>query len=429
MGWFNIISMDTYKKLFRNLVLSFILISFLTSCSDKQLVSKHVLTGADVLLSEKLELIKNKKLGIITNHTALLSTGAHLVDTLFGRDDINIISLFGPEHGIRGDAPDGHSIKDGIDSKTGLNVYSLYGKTRKPSQEMLKNIDVLIFDIQDIGARFYTFISTMFFAIEAAAENNIPIIILDRPNPINGIDVQGPMLDYNFASFVGIEEIPIRHGMTVGELAQLMNQKRLFARQKIADLRIVNLENWKRSKFYNDCGIHWIKPSPNMPNLETAIVYPGLCLLEGTNVSEGRGTLNPFLQFGSPFINSTELINKLDSLDIIGCTLTPIEFTPKSIPNMSTSPKYKDQKCFGIIITEIDEKKFNPVKFGVKLIYSLNVLYPENFTFRENWIDKLWGSKTLRESILEGQNPLKIIDGYQTNLNNFKEYRKQFLLY
>ncbi|MCP5064271.1 MAG: DUF1343 domain-containing protein, partial [Ignavibacteriae bacterium] len=210
------------KKSLRTLTIVF-LVAILFGCNEAQ-NTNQIKTGADVLLSEKFDLIKNKRLGIVTNHTALLIDGTHLVDTLFSREDVKIVKLFGPEHGIRGDAPDGHSINNGVDAKTGLPVISLYGKARKPSKEMLDSIDILIFDIQDIGSRFYTFISTMYNVIQAAAENDIPVIILDRPNPINGIDVDGPILDLNFKTFVGIAKIPIRHGMTVGELALFFNR-------------------------------------------------------------------------------------------------------------------------------------------------------------------------------------------------------------
>ena len=421
--------MAAYKISLKNLVTSVYLLLIISACSCDSLEEEHVKVGADVLVSEKYDLVKNRKIGIITNHTALLSNGTHLVDTLHSLNDKNIICLFGPEHGIRGDSPDGTKISDGIDSKTKLPVYSLYGETKKPTPEMLKNIDLLIFDIQDIGARFYTFISTMYYGIEAAAENNIPIMILDRPNPINGNNVEGPMLDYNYSSFVGIEEIPIRHGMTVGELAKLMNQKRLFTRQKVADLRIVEMKNWDRKFYYDDCKINWVKPSPNMPDIETAIIYPGTCLLEGTNISEGRGTYSPFMQIGSPYANAEELVEELNKLNIQGVQSSPTEFTPIEIENMSKYPKYKNEQCIGLKFEITDRNKFNPVEFGINLIYVFNKLYPQKFEFREKWIDKLWGSNSLRQQILEGKTPNQILKSYEKGLNNFKEYRKQYLMY
>ena len=292
-----------------------------------------VIVGADILLSEKFNLIKNKKVGIITNHTALLSNGTHLVDTLFNRNDIEIAALFGPEHGIRGNSADGQSIKNGIDVKTGLKVFSLYGKNKQPTKEMLQNIDIMIFDIQDIGARFYTFISTMFYAIKSAAQNEIPILILDRPNPINGTDVQGPVLSKEFKSFVGIAELPIRHGMTVGELAKFFNRIEILETQKIAKLTVIKMKNWQRNFYYDDCNIKWIKTSPNMPTLNTAIVYSGMCLLEGANISEGRGTNFPFLLIGSPYINSLKVISEINALGLRGIKLSPEKFIPKTIPH------------------------------------------------------------------------------------------------
>lgn len=363
MGRINFISLGIGKKTFHGLILLFTSLILLFGCGERQILTQtsSVLTGADLLLSEKFELIKNKKIGIVTNHTAVLSNGVHLVDTLFARNDVEIIKLFGPEHGIRGDAPDGHTITDGTDTKTGIQVISLYGKLRKPTPEMLSEIEVLIFDIQDVGARFYTFISTMYYAIQAAAENNIPIVILDRPNPINGKTVAGPMLDTNFKSFVGITELPIQHGMTVGELAQFFNRTEILETEKLAELIIGKMQNWKREFYYDDCNLKWIKPSPNMPDLKTAIAYPGLCLIEGTNISEGRGTYSPFLIIGSPFIDSQDVISEMKNYNLDGVTISDTSFTPISIPNMSTSPKYLDENCNGISINITDRNLFKPI--------------------------------------------------------------------
>jgi len=438
---FNVIARSLFPKqsvndnAFSYLVTSFRLVTFLLlilltiSCSKSISEQNNVIVGADGLLSEEFDLIKNKQIGIITNHTAILNNGTHLVDTLFSRDDVKIIKLFAPEHGIRGNAPDGHSIKNGADVKTGLPVISLYGKTRKPTKEMLDSIDVLIFDIQDIGARFYTFISTMYYAIQAAAENNTPIIILDRPNPINGIDVDGPILDLGFKTFVGIAAIPIRHGMTVGELALFFNRPKILGTKTKAKLEIVKTKNWSSYKYFDELNLTWIKPSPNMPTLETALVYPGLCLLEGTNISEGRGTYQPFLKFGSPFINPSRVIKELKTLDIIGCRLTTINFTPIEIPNMSMYPKYKNEKCNGIKIHISNRALFKPIDFAVKLIYVFHKLYPEDFSFRESHFDRLWGSNSLRENILDGKTPNEILKSFENELVKFRSLRKQFLLY
>ncbi|MBI1931544.1 MAG: DUF1343 domain-containing protein [Ignavibacteriales bacterium] len=415
------------KKIFYLLIFNFIIFGF--SCTEKIENKNFVLTGADVLLTENLNLIENKNLGIITNHTAILKNGIHLVDTLSKLENIKIATLFSPEHGIRGNLPDGNLISDSTDTKTGIPIKSLYGNIHKPTKVYLKNIDLLIFDIQDVGARFYTYISTMYYAIQSASENNIPIIILDRPNPINGITVNGPMLDTNFTSFVGITNLPIQHGMTIGELANYFNQPEILKTEKPADLTIIKMKNWKREFYFDDCNLKWINPSPNIPNLETAVIYPGLCLIEGTNISEGRGTYSPFVLIGSPYINSNEVINEINKFDVTGLKFKDTTFTPVEIPNMSSNPKYKNEKCNGILIKTTDRNKINPIEISVKLIYTFHKLYPEKFSFRESSIDRLWGSNNFRENILSGKTPNEIIELYQTKLNEFKKIREKYLLY
>ena len=388
-----------------------------------------VTTGADLLLSKEFNLIKGKKLGIVTNHSAILANGVHLVDTLFHRNDVSISALFGPEHGIRGDAPDGISITNGKDTRTGLPVYSLYGKINKPTPEMLKDVDVLVFDIQDVGARFYTFISTLFYTVQAAAENHIPLLILDRPDMISGDKVDGPVRKEGLKSFVGIAPIPIMYGMTIGELAKMYNESGMIGKDLKADLTVIKMEGWQRNYYYDDCDLKWVKPSPNIPDLETAIVYPGMCLIEGTNVSEGRGTHAPFLTIGAPYVNSKDLISELNKLNIPGVSFVEEDYTPVDIPNMTSNPKYKGELCHGIKSTITDRSKFAPVQFGINLIYALNKLYPEKFEFRGSRFDKLSGDTTIREQFKSGVTPDKIIAGWQNELDQFMNFRKQFLLY
>ena len=404
------------------------LISYM-NISKAQNSDVKVTVGADVLLSEEFNLIKNRSIGIITNHSAILSSGTHLVDTLFSLNDIKIKALFGPEHGIRGDAPDGHSIKDGIDTKTGLPVYSLYGKNRKPTKEMLKGIDLIIFDIQDIGARFYTYISTLYYAIQSSAENDIPIIVLDRPNPINGLTVDGPIRKEEFKSFVAIAPIPIQHGLTIGELAIMFNDESWIDTDRKADLTVVKIKNWKREYFFDDCNLKWVNPSPNMPSLNTAIIYPGMCLIEGVNVSEGRGTYSPFLQIGAPYINSKELLNALNKFDHPGISLEEITFTPESIANMSVKPKYLNEKCNGIKITITDKNEIQSLKFGIQVLYSINKLYPKEFKYRRNWLDKLFGDTYLKEMIESGNTPDEIYSVWKDDVEKFKQLRNKYLLY
>jgi len=405
------------------------LVLFVILLSSVFAQSVNVLTGADLLFSDHFDLVKGKRLGVVTNHSALLINKVHLIDSLFNSKDVKLTALFGPEHGIRGDAPDGNTIKHGKDAKTGIPVYSLYGEIRKPTEEMLKDIDILIFDIQDVGARFYTYISTLFYTLQAAAENNIPVIVLDRPNPITGNKIDGPIRKDELTSFVGIAPIPIMHGLTIGELAIMFNESGLLGKNLKAELKTVNMKNWKRSYYFDILNLNWVKPSPNIPDVETTIVYPGTCLIEGTNVSEGRGTQSPFLTIGAPYINSEQLIAELNKMGIDGVTLAPVEFTPVDIKNMASKPKYEGVLCHGINIKVVNREKFEPVKFGVKLVSAIHSLFPQEFKFSDSRFDRLSGDKKIRESILAERAPADIISDWQTELANFIENRKQYLLY
>ena len=412
------------KKLF---FIIFLFPIFLNGCQVQK--EDDFRFGADELLSDYFYLIKNKQLGIVTNHTAVLSNGVHLVDTLNSLKEVKIVSLFGPEHGIRGDNSAGKNIDNETDEKTGLPVYSLYGTNRKPTKEMLKNIDVMIFDIQDVGARFYTYISTLFYVIQSAAENRIPIIVLDRPNPINGDYVDGPIRKPDLNSFVGIAPLPITHGMTIGELAQYFAGEKLIGENLHVDLQVVKLKNWDRKLYYDEYVTSWINPSPNIQSINTAIVYPGTCLLEGTNISEGRGTDSPFLKIGAPFIKSDELISELMQQKIDGIKLQPISFTPVSIPGVANNPKHENENCNGVKIIVDNRNKFESVKLGIQLISTIYRMYPNEFQFRDASFDRLAGDKLIREEIIDEISADKIIELYQNELQEFKEIRKKYLLY
>ncbi|MEN8192879.1 MAG: DUF1343 domain-containing protein [Bacteroidota bacterium] len=413
----------------KTILISFIIIFYLLSSnviSQKAFIS----LGADRLVSDEFYLIAEKNVSIVTNHSAILSNGIHLVDTLYNLDNVQIKALFAPEHGIRGDAPDGHSIKDGVDTKTNIPIYSLYGKNRKPTKEMLKDVDIIIFDIQDIGARYYTYISTLYYSLIAAAENQIPIIVLDRPNPINGITVDGPIREEKYKSFVAIAPIPIQHGMTIGELATLFNSEGWLGENHLkADLTVVEMTGWDRELFFDVFNLTWINPSPNIPSLNTALLYPGMCLLEGVNVSEGRGTHSPFLTFGAPYINSDELLNELNNFNHNGIELSTITFTPTSIENMSTNPKYKNVICNGISIKVIDKKKINALRFGITTLAAIHKLYPDDFKYRKNWLNKLFGNEYLSEMINNNDSPTKIFQKWESDIKQFKFLREKYLLY
>jgi len=415
------------KKLL--ILFSIIFIFLPNTFSQQNSNSKNLEVGADRLISNYMNLIEGKRIGLVTNASGILSNGTPLVDTLFKMKGIKITALFGPEHGIRGNAPAGKAVGSSVDAKTGIPVYSLFGKIKKPTAEMLKNVDVLIYDIQDVGARFYTYISTLFYVVQAGAENNIPVIVLDRPNPINGLNVEGPIRKDDEASFVGIAPIPIMHGMTVGELAKLYSGEGYIGKNLKPDLTVIKMKNWNRKFYLDHYNLPWIDPSPNIPNLETAIVYPGLCLIEGTNVSEGRGTYHPFINIGAPYINSDSLINKLKDYNVKGVELSPVKYTPVDIPKMSANPKYKGEMCSGITIHVVDRNQFKAVHFGIKLVCALHSLYPKKFKFRDSGFDRLSGDKSIREKILAGETPEKIISSWQNELKNFLTIRKKYLLY
>lgn len=415
----------------KNVYFFFTIFLFFSCASEgmKEIEKKvNVLTGADVLVSEKLYLIKDKSVAIVTNPTGVLKNGTHLIDTLHSLG-IEIKALFGPEHGLRGEASAGEKVNDGFDDKTGIPVYSLYGKNRKPSARMLKDIDVILFDVQDVGARFYTYISTMYYILSAAAENNKTVIILDRPNPISGTFVDGPMLVPEYKSFVGIAPLPIVHGMTMGELGKYFAGENLLESDNNVDLIIIKCKNWSRNLYYDQTDLTWVKPSPNMPNIETALIYPGTCLIEATNVSEGRGTDKPFLKIGAPFIKSKELIKYLDLSELEGVKFKAVTFTPKTIKGVAVNPKFENQLCQGIEFNITDRSKFNPIVLSINLIYELKRLYPEYFRLKEKWLAKLYGNDSLYVMLQENKTPNEIIRTWKEDLDNFKPIREKYLIY
>lgn len=396
----------------------------------------RVIVGADIAVNSNFNLLKNRKIGVITNHSAYLSNGIHLADALYESKDIKIVAFFGPEHGIRGDSPDGIKVSHEEDPKTKIKIYSLYGKTNKPTPEMLEGIDTLIYDIQDIGARFYTYISTLFLTMEAAAEQDLEYIILDRPNPITGIRTEGPMLDPNFKSFVGLVSIPVIHGMTVGELANFVNNEGWLENGVKAKLKIIRMEGWNRNMWYDETGLNWIKPSPNMTTLKTAVVYPGTCLFEGTNISEGRGTNHPFEMVGAPFINGKKLAEEMNLFKLPGVIFKPVHFTPKNINKITNSPKYISQKCSGVFIEITDRNIYEPIKVALYLLSKIKEMYPDNFNWRPRskstghyYIDLLSGTDLIRKMIDNGNDPEKIYSHQIFDKSEFIEKRDKYLLY
>jgi len=380
-----------------------------------------VKTGLDNIGPYK-HLFHGKRVGIITNHTAKSSSGQYIVDVFRNMSNVTITALITPEPGIYGIEEAGRKIESGTEAPYQLPVYSLYGKARKPTREMLGNIDILVFDIQDIGARFYTYIYTMSLAMEAAAECGKRFVVLDRPNPINGLRVEGNILKPQFTSFVGLYPIPVRHGMTAGELAKMFNEKGWLKNGVRAELIVIPMKGWRRSMWYNQTGLSFIKPSPNMVSLETAAVYPGLCLLEGTNVSEGRGTPMPFRQFGAPWIDSESLAAKLNRLHLPGVRFEPTSFTP-------VSSKYKGQQCKGVKIIITNRDSLEPYWSGVLIINEIYRMYPDAFQWRAQHFDRLCGTSVIREAITAQSSLEKLREKWQVGLKNFLRTRDKYLMY
>lgn len=328
--------------------------------------SDLVAVGAKVLLQNHLDDLQGKSVGLVMNPTARVD-GTHMLDTLLTRD-VNVTALFAPEHGFRGDFGAGETIEDGVDQATGLPVYSLYGQTKKPTPKMLENVDLLLFDMQDVGARFYTYNVTLGLVLEAAADAEVPVWVLDRPNPAGGEYMSGWLLDEKYESFVGAWPIPMAHGMTLGELARMMIGERWLQTVKQPQLKVIPMKGWERSMKWTETGLKWYPPSPNLPTFEHAFMYLGTVLFEGSNISEGRGTPDPFLTIGSPMTDITEA--QVDSLQhhFSSVSIERIEFVPKSIPGKALRPKFEGETCYGVSLSINNYQAFSSVEFGVALL-------------------------------------------------------------
>jgi uncharacterized protein YbbC (DUF1343 family)/CubicO group peptidase (beta-lactamase class C family) len=372
-----------------------------------------VLSGIDVLRASGFALLKGKRIGLLTNHTGRARDGATTIDLLHGAKDVKLVRLFSPEHGIRGilDA----AVPSAVD-ETGLEIASLYGDTRRPTDAMLQGIDTVVIDLQDIGARFYTYMTTTAYVMEEAAKRRISVVVLDRPNPINGFQIEGPTLDKAALSFVGYFPMPIRHGMTLGELARLFN-----AENKIAvDLTVVPVKNWSRDQWFDATGLPWINPSPNMRNLIQATLYPGIGAIEGTNISVGRGTDTPFEQVGAPWIDGVALADALNARSIPGIRFYPVRFTP-------ASSKYANQECGGVFMVVTDRAALRPVRVGVEIATTLHRLYGTKYELEA--ADKLFGSTEGITRIRSGADPAEIVASWGAGEARWRLLRAKYLLY
>lgn len=402
--------------------LCFFLLSWSSlSCAER------VKIGAEVLLEKRMDLLAGKRVGIICNHTSVLPNGTHLVDTLLRRG-VNVTTLFGPEHGVRGVSPAGEKVGDHLDPATGLQVYSLYGKTRTPSQDMLADVDVLVFDIQDVGARFYTYAATMAYAMRAAAENGKEFIVLDRPNPINGDQVEGPILDMTLRSFLGLFPIPVRHGLTIGELARMIIGEGWIDDTQLS-LTVVPMEGWRRAMWYDETGLPWVPPSPNMRTLATATVYPGMCLIEATNIAEGRGTSAPFETIGAVDLNGDSLAAALDALGLPGVRFAGTSFTPVPDSIAAPEPKFKNKLCGGVKLRVTDRNAFQPVLTGLSVIHLLQERYSGKFKLQEGLMDHLLGDNVPREQLQHGLSGAEITERLRPQIEAYRKKRTAYLLY
>jgi uncharacterized protein YbbC (DUF1343 family) len=390
-----------------------------------------VRTGAQVLADRGFDLLDGRRVGLIVNHTARVDT-VHLIDAVDATSGVTLAVLFGPEHGLRGTADAGETVSDGVDDRTGAPVYSLYGQTRKPTPEMLDGLDVLVFDIQDVGARFYTYISTMGLAMQAAAEADLPFVVLDRPNPLGGVLVSGFVLEPEQTSFVGQYPIPVAHGLTVGELAQMIKGEGWLPGLENLDLTVVPVEDWQRPQRWPATGLPWIPPSPNIPDVETAFVYPGTCLFEATGASEGRGTREPFRLLGAPWADGQALVDTLTARTLPGVRFTPAPFTPESIEGMASNPKLEGVPLGGIRLHVVDPSAYRPVATGIHVLhafYHQAQRAGEAFVTRPDWMDKLAGTERLREMLTAGATPEAIVAAWQAEVDAFAQRRTPYLLY
>ena len=374
-----------------------------------------VLPGIDVLERDGFRQLAGARVGLITNHTGLSRDGRSTIQLLHEAANVELVRLFSPEHSISGDL-DTENIGDAVDAETGIPIVSLYGEVRRPTAATLADIDTLVFDIQDIGTRFYTYISTMGNAMIAAAEHDIRFVVLDRPNPINGIDVAGPVLDDGLQSFVGFHPIPVRHGMTVGELARMFNDELALD----LDLHVVRIGAWHRSDFLDDTGLPWVNPSPNMRSQTEALLYPGIGLLETTNVSVGRGTATPFELIGAPWLDGESLAGALNEMQLPGIAFTATRFTPDA----ST---FAGELCEGVRFTITDPSVFEPLTTGLSIARQLLLDYPDDWQ-TDRYL-RLLGNEAALRALLDGKSVSEIKASYQKGLDEFLARRTRYLLY
>lgn len=394
--------------------------------------SQPVTVGAEVLAASGFAALAGKRVGLITNQTGRIGT-EHLADLLSRAANLKLAAIFAPEHGLRGQAEAGAAVRGGLDANTGVAIHSLYGATRKPTPAMLREVDVLVFDIQDVGVRFYTYISTMGLAMQAAAAARIPFLVLDRPNPLGGLYVCGFVLEPPLRSFVGEYPIPIVHGLTVGELARMIRGEKWLGGLDALELDVVAMQGWQRSMRWPATGRAWVATSPNIPSFEAALVYPGMGLVGETDVNEGRGTPTPFSVFGASWIDGPRLVRSLNALGLPGVTFRAEAFTPRSIPGVAAHPRFVGVALSGVRIAVADVEKIEPLEIGVHVLAGIAAearargvapLFPNLKMFHA-----VAGTRRLGDMLLAGSDGGSIIRAWQSEVAAFKGRRARYLLY
>ena len=380
-----------------------------------------VTPGVEQFLADVPVRLRGKRVGLITNHTGVDARGVSIIDRLVASRQVRLVALFGPEHGIRGTAADGEKVSSGVDRKTRLRIFSLYGDRRKPTRAMLATVDALLFDMQDVGARPYTYISTMALAMRAAKEKGIPFVVLDRPNPIRGDIVEGSVLDSAFRSFTGIYPIALRHAMTIGELARMFNDRFGIG----ANLVVIPLRGWKRDMWFDETSLPWVNPSPNIRRLETAIHYPGTVFLEATNLSEGRGTDLPLEQGGAPWLRAREAADSMNAMGLPGVLFEAVPFTPAT-----GAAKYGGVPLQGVRFVLTDRDTYRPVRTALLFIDLVRRMHPDDFRWQERGagLDRLAGTRELRKAI-EGGGLAALLRKWEVEAEGFRVGREKYLLY
>ena len=383
--------------------------------------------GVDVIQDSLPSVLVGRRVGLITNHTGRDSRGRSTIDILAADSGLTLVALYAPEHGLRGTAAEGATIASGRDAETGLPIHSLYGATRQPTPAMLEGVEALVFDIQDVGSRTYTYPYTMALGMRAAKEKGIPFVVLDRPDPVGGVVVEGGVLDSALASFVGMYPIALRHGMTVGELAGMFNDAFGIG----ANLTVVRMDGWRRDMWFDQTGLTWVAPSPNLPRLESAVSYPGTVFFEGINLSEGRGSDHPFEQTGSPWLRADTVVAEMERMGLAGVHFEAVTFTPAT-----SAAKFPGQELHGVRIVVTDRDSYRPVDVVARLIDTIRRLHPADFRFTGNsesspdiyWLDRLAGTRRLRQAMERGTLG-ELLDEWQRDAAGFDAARQRYLLY